>query len=298
MTRTILTLGFFASLAVAASAQSLNAFQGLYPQAADGSFTFADGHGGANDASDPFTVTRDFTGMDSQGNTQTMTVSGSAYSSAEYGKVHLFAEGTVTNPYYNAANPSVVNDDGSFNPGGSPELIGLHANAGWTDTYTYTGFQGTGYKVNYYFRLDGDVSGDTETQLHFNFQGAGASGYYDSPLIHTDGASLTHIDQVYVTPDFDVVWGEEETVNLDVFTGLSTHLSQRPEGQTITGEGGFQNTLQLLGVVVRDPNGNVVSGYTVLTGSGVNYVQSVPAPGAGVALVMGCAGMLRRRKKA
>jgi hypothetical protein len=286
------------SSAVGASAQSLNAFQGLYAQAADGSFTLADGHGDANGPLDPFTVSRDFTGLDSQGNTQTMNVSGTAYSSADYGRVHLYGQGTITNPYYNPANPSVVNSDGSFNPDGSPELLAIHGNAGWNDSYTYTGFEGTGYKVNYYFRLDGDVSGDTETQLHFNFSGAGTSGFYDSPLIHTDGAATTHIDQVYVTPDYDVVWGEEESVNLDVFSGLSSHLSQRPEGVTIDGEAAFQNTLQLLGVVVKDANGNVVTGYTVQTASGVNYVNPVPEPTTLFILGIGSfAAICRKRQR-
>lgn len=275
------------AFAAAAHAQSLEAFQGLYAQDASGDFVGTDGNGSANDASDPFTVSRDFTGMDGNGVTQTMNVTGSAYSSSTYGALHLFGAGTVTNSYYNAANPSVINGDGSFNPDGSPELIGLHGNAGWSDSITYTGFQGTGYKVDYYYRLEGTTSGDTEAGLNFSSNG----GYY--------GPRTTRGNELWVTPDFDVAWGVPSDFSVDMYAGLSTHLSQHTDGSTISGYADYSDTLILEGAVIKDPNGNVVNGWSVATASGVSYIKPLPTPEpASLAAVgVGTLALIRRRRK-
>ena len=299
MIRPTLTFLAFALLGVAAHAQSLEAFQGLYVGNYDANgierFVGIDGNGSANGAADPFVVSgHTYTGQDSQGATQTLTVDGSAYSSSSYGKVHLFGEGTVTNPYFSAANgPAVYADpsDGNntiYDPSGSPDLIGLHGNAGWSDKVTYTGFQGTGYKVNYYFRLEGSVSGDTDAGLNFFYNG----NYF--------GPRTTQGNELWITPDYDVVWGAEQDLSVDMYAGLTTHLSQDAEGVTISGRADYANTLILEGIVIRDPQGRIVSGYNVSTASGVGYInpiQSVPGPSAGLSLAVGTLGVLRRRHR-
>ena len=127
------------TLAAAAFAQYpyLESFQGLYA-GNNGSFAFVDGHGGDNDASNPFVASASFTGLDSEGNQQTMSVSGSAYSSATYGAIHIFGQGTVSNPYYNPGNEPYYDGSGDPNPNGSPDLIAVHGNAGWGEKSSFS----------------------------------------------------------------------------------------------------------------------------------------------------------------
>ena len=171
------TTTLFTGLVAASGAQAqsppyLEAFQGIYAenQGPTGPFAFVTGNGSANSALNPFTGSASFSGLDSQGNPQTMSITGSAYSYADYGHVHAYGTGTITNPYYNAANPAYVNNDGSVNLNGSPDTLSVHGNAGWADTFTYMGLQGTGYKVDYYFQLVRKRLGGRRSGAEFQHQ--------------------------------------------------------------------------------------------------------------------------------
>ena len=294
-------LALFATLAVSANAGAqvpyLEAFQGIYAEngGPTGPFTQVSGSGGANSASNPFTGSASFTGNDSHGDSRTMTITGTAYSSATYGSIHAFGGGTITNPYYSASNTVFVNNDGSVNQNGSPDTLAVHGNAGWGDTFTYTGFQGTGYKVNYYFKLDGIVSGDAAAGL--NFHTSDPNGAFYSPRT-TLGSAL------WITPDYQVTWGNPFNVYVDFFGGITSDVSQHAEGVTYSGTGDYSDTLTLAGIQIRDPNGNPVSGWSLSTASGTQYPllqpADVPEPGS-VALLVGMgvagAGFLRKRRK-
>ncbi len=275
--------------AIAARAQSLEAFQGLYV-GNGGAFTAIDSNGGANDVNSAFNTSASFTGMNGNGDQQTMTVSGSAYSSAGYGNMHVFGQGTVSNSYYNASNSPMY--DGNFDPNGSPDLIAIHGNAGWSDTFTYWGTQLSGYKVNYWFQLEGTVSGDIEAGLNFSTSDG-------SVLPFQPRTTLGNV--LWISPDYDVVWGVPFDVNADFYAGMTTYASTKADGSTYSSSADYSNTLTLAGIVITDPNGNVFNDWTLESASGTNYAHgAVPEPTSILALLsgLGLLGVRRRRARA
>lgn len=91
----------------------------------------ADGDGSPISTSGTFS----FTGMDRAGATQTMVFSGSATSSAEYGRLHGRSTARLVNSYYNAANPFYVDGNGGVaNANGRP-VSGVTFTSGSGTTY-------------------------------------------------------------------------------------------------------------------------------------------------------------------
>ncbi len=276
-----------AGLSGASHAQSTFAFQGMY--AGNGSaFTAVASNGGATTAQNPFTASQNYTGLDSHGNAQTMNVTGSSWSNAEYGKMHVFGQGTVTNPYYNSANPSYF--DGTLNPNGSPESVSMNGNAGWSDVFTYTGTQLSGYKVNYYFQLEGMTSGDIEAGLNFTTSDPAGQSY--NPRIHSGGA-------LWITPWYQVTWNQPFTVNADFYAGLNSHVSTHTEGLSYSGSASYGNTLTLAGMTIEDPNGNLFTNWSMTSASGTVYpTGAVPEPLPIFGIGLGLGGLLIRRRRA
>ncbi len=228
----------------------------------------------------------DFTGMDSHGNQQTMTISGSAWSNASYGKIHVHGQGTITNPYYNSANSPYF--DGTLDPNGSPDLLAINGNAGFTDSFTYTGLTGSGYKVNFYFRLEGTVSGDVEAGL--NFSTSDPAGQSFNPRTHVG-------NELWITPYYQVDWNQPLAISADFYAGLNTMVSQHAEGLSYSASADYGNTLELAGMVVVDANGTEVTGWTMSSASGTNYpTGAVPEPSSVLGVALGLGYMIRRRK--
>ncbi len=277
--------------AQAQTAPSLEAFQGIYV-GNSGNFTSVAGNGGANDVSNPFQATVSFSGNDRGGNPQQMTLNGTAYSSATYGHMHVYGSGTVTNSYYNSANQPYTDQNGNVNANGSPDLLAVHGNAGWNDTFTYTGLQGTGYTVNYYFGLKGTAVGDVEAGLNFSTSDPNAPSY--NPRT-SQGSAL------WITPAYQVNWGVPFDVSADFYGGMTTYVSQKPDRSTYTATGDYAHTLDLNGIQVLDSTGHPVTGWSLTSASGTQYPlgSAVPEPG-GVAMAAGIASLctlfgLRRR---
>jgi hypothetical protein len=272
-------------LSAVSRAQSTFAFQGLYA-GNSGAFTSIDGNGSPNNGSNPFVTSHSFIGNDSHGSQQTMTVSGSAWSNASYGKIHISGQGTVTNPYYNSNNSPYY--DGNFDPNGSPDLLAINGNAGWSDTFTYTGIQGTGYKVNYYFRLEGVVSGDIEAGLNFSTSDPGGQSF--NPRTHL-------ANELWITPFYQIDWNQPFNVSADFYAGMNTHVSQHAEAVSYSGSANYGNTLELAGMVVVDANGNEVTGWTMSSASGTTYpTGAVPEPSSVIGVLLGLGYLARYRR--
>jgi hypothetical protein len=134
----------------------------------------------------------------------------------------------------------------------------VHGNAAWGDTFTYTGLQGTGYKVNYYFRLDGSVSGDVEAGLNF---------YTNDPNAPAFNPRTSQGSALWISPWYDVAWGVPFDAYVDFYGGMTTYVSQKPDGSSYSATGDYADTLTLEGIQIVGPNGNPVSDWSLTAAS-------------------------------
>jgi hypothetical protein len=281
----------FAGLNALSSATGTFAFQGLY--AGNGNaFTSISSNFGPTNSGSAFTVSHDFTGRDKLGRTQTMNISGSAWSNTDGTKIHLFGQGTITNTYYNSSNTPYF--DGTLDPDGSPDLLAINGNAGFNDELTYVGLAGSGYKANFYYYLDGTVSGDTEAGLNFYTNQSGET--FNPRVYHSGSQEFNAI--TWVTPYFDIQPGNTMIINSDFYAGFNTRVSNYADGTTYSGTADYGHTLELVGMTVVDSNNNLVSGWSVSSASGTVYpTGAVPEPATMSVIGMGMVVLLRRRKK-
>jgi hypothetical protein len=206
----------------------------------------------------------------------------------------VVCSGTVTNSYYNPANQPYTDQNGNVNVNGSPDLLAVHGNAGWNDTFTYTGLQGTGYKVNYYFALHGTATGDVEAGLNFSTSDPNGPSY--NPRT-SQGSAL------WITPFYQVDWGTPFNASADFYGGMTTYVSLKADGRTYTATGDYANTLDLTGIQVVDSNDQPVSGWSLTSASGTQFPLGSPVPEPGsLALLFGVASLgtlssLHRRRK-
>ncbi len=250
------------------------------------------------------TGSQSFTGLDSLGTSQTMTLSGTAKAKAEYGVLHAYASGTVTNPYYNAANPAYYAGGPAPDPAGSPQYLQVVGQTLFSDTLTLNPTMDPIVGLRYVFHLDGNVNDAGHDYAYLQVQsGTDSTTFFTSPGVSggdwaTPTWSVTPGTPISMSGNFGAVF----LVNVDpAFTTA---------GQTISGTADFYNTLSLSSIQLLDANGNQVNGATFLTASGTQYnvlggtygtagPDGTPEPGS-VALLISTglvgAGSLARRK--
>ena len=248
------------------------------------------------------TGSQSFTGMDSQGNTQTMTISGTGQALAQYGTLHAYASGTITNPYYNAANPAYYAGGSQPNLAGSPQYLQVVGQTLFSDTLTLNPTTDPIVGLRYIFHLDGNVINDQHSYAYLAFSsGTDSTTFFTSPGV-SGGDWAT--GEWNVTPGGPI----DMSGNFGAVFGANTNFYNTPEGVDVSGTADFYNTLTLSSIQLLDAAGNQVNGATYLTASGAQYnilgatygPAAVPEPGS-VALVVGLgisgAGFLARRRK-
>lgn len=244
-----------------------------------------------------------FTGNDSQGNSQVMTLSGTAKAQAEYGVLHAYATGQVLNPYYNAANPAYYPGGTQPNRAGSPQYLEVFGQTLFSDTLTLNPTIDPVVGLRYIFHLDGNVVDDGHDYAYLSF----SAGQYSTTFFTSPG--VTGGD--WATPEWNVTPGSPILMsgNFGAVFLVNADVSFTPEGQTVSGTADFYNTLSLSSIQLLDANGNQVNGATYLTASGTHYnvlgatygPAAVPEPGSIALLVgLGISGatlFLKRRRK-
>lgn len=238
-----------------------------------------------------------FSGLDSQGNAQTMTFSGSASSKAEYGRLHSSARGTITNPYYNAANAPYYTGGNAPDPNGSAQYLIADAHSKFEDTLNLNPFADTGVTIRYVFHLDGVIS-PNHAYAYLNFSAAG-----NSILEFTTNAVAN-----FATPSWAVDSSQPIPLSTELVAviGGNTNDPGTPEGITGEGVADYYNTLTLELIQLLDVNGDQVNGVGYTTASGTHYnllggfYAPVPAPSSlaifAAAGLIGAIGCLKRRK--
>ena len=234
------------------------------------------------------TASQSFTGLDSGGSTQTMGFQGTTVTQATYGRLHSYTTGSLTNSYYNAANSSYVQPDGSINPAGSPDSFASLGFAIFDDTLQFGGTLQAGYSARYIFHVEGTNSGvGYLADMAFQIDSNPAESFFSS----TPGYS----SEIWATQSYLVNGVTPQQVHVQFSNQVVFDAFLLDEGHDYTGTCDFSNTLTLVGIEMLDANGGTVdpATWSVTSASGTVY-SPVPEPAT-----FALAGLLvlRRRRK-
>ena len=238
---------------------------------------------------------RTFSGMDHNGDTQTMTFRASGQGSADYNRLRTYNSLVVENAFYNEANAPFYNSQTEeLNEDGVPDYFDDFARAQWTDILQY-GNTLPGYQARYLFRVHGFTQGAAEMGSTVNFASQGRNEPFNfrydastNPVEHTEIVASTYYPASGSTP-------QEFTVQFATF--ISGRTQRFDDGATISGETDFLSTTTLERIEMIDAAGNPVFDWTVTSASGTVYPQAVPEPASFAAFGLGAAVLLRRRRR-
>lgn len=229
-----------------------------------------------------------FTGRDRAEATQTMVFSGTAASSAQYGRLHGFSTARLVNSYYNAGNPNYTDGNGGVaDPNGSPDSLNTQTASFFDDTLQFGGALQGGYSARYIFHVDGTNSGPRSLAvLGVTIAGVNKTfGDLDTGPFAADWA----------TDDIPIDGTTMQSIHVQFDTLVSYNTKDLTDGATYDGTCDFSSTATLSQILVVDANGNPVSGVTFTSASGTVYPVPEPAPLAGLGL--GALALLRRRAR-
>ena len=256
-----------------------------------GGYTVLDG--GFSDGG-PVSGTHSFTGMDHTGATQTMTFTGNAASSSEYGRLHGYSSASLTNSYYNVNNlPYADGNGGVANQNGSPDDLAATTSSFFSDTLQFGGNLQAGYKARYIFHVDGTNSGFPRVQdvggplmvLGVTIAGVNTVWGYDG-----NGSFAAD----WATADVDINGQTPQEISAQMDTLVSFSPKNLTDGSNVSATCDFSSTATLAAIEVVDANGNVVHDVTWTSASGTIY--PVPEPMTFAVLGLGLVGLIRRKR--
>jgi hypothetical protein len=234
-----------------------------------------------------------FTGLDGNGNQQTMNFTGSNWAQSNYGILKNFATGTVTNTYSNAANPIYYDSNtNTFDPNGSPDTLISLGFAGFNDTLHFGGSLQAGYQARYYWHVEGNNSdGHAVGDMAFGIQ-----GYADESFFAFAPGSY---NETWVTQSYAVDGINPQNMHVFFSNQFVVDAFNEVDGSTISGTSNFSSTVTLAGIEMLDENGNQVSDWTMTADSGTHYalIGTVPESSSIFALTIGTIGVLAARRR-
>ena len=209
-----------------------------------------------------------FSGVDSKNAPQTMVFSGTAMASSAYGVLRVSAEGSLTNTFYNEINdPFYRPDKQILNQDGVPDRLSVSAQSQYLDILQWGGELETGYKARYIFRITGNVQGSTLAPFVV-FQIEGSSPELWRAPLDLQGP----INTIWATQSYPVLGFEPQTGSVLLQAKLQFDTQQVPEGSNVSGSVNLGNTVVLEDIIVTDKNDNVVTGWTLDSQSGTDYL--------------------------
>ncbi|QYK53114.1 MAG: PEP-CTERM sorting domain-containing protein [Fimbriimonadaceae bacterium] len=232
---------------------------------------------------------KSFSGLDSNGQQQTMTLNSSAFATAQYGILKSSAQATINNPFFDSGNPWYWNPETSeVNENGVPDYFLVAGTSSYSDVFTYTGL-GAGFTVNFFYHVDGIMQGDTA----YNVLRVTNNGITENFDVEPGANGV--VSQTFVTQRYTPNANSQIIHSTSLTSGVSARVYEMDEGVNIVGNSNFANTVSLVGMVAYDAQGNIASGWSFSAGSGATY--PVPEPASMSLLALGAVAALRRKKK-
>ncbi len=236
------------------------------------------------------TASGGFTGLNGNGNSQSMTYSGLTRDSAEFGRLHCYANLAVENSFYNPSNPHYWDTNTNMpNPNGVPDGMASLGFAGFNETFQFGGMLGAGYRARYVFFAEGDnTGGGALADLAFNPEGLPSESFF--------AFNTGHTAEYWTTQSYEINGITPMAINVQFSNQVVFDFNGYADGSNLAGISDFSSTVTLERIDVYDPAGNLAGGITVTSGSGTNYIVT-PEPSVMIGLGLGLVCLLRRRRK-
>lgn len=222
----------------------------------------------------------DFTGMDSNGNTRTMTYSGTSISKAEFRwgatpALRVFVDGRLANSFYNADNPPYFDatvDPSVVDPEGVPDILETYGNASFTEILQWGG-TATNYLAYYRFHIHGYIAPGSKGRAMLLVETTTGFDYWFLPTNFQGNYAA-----FWTTRGFPAGLGFPQPIKVTLITAFEARTQETSEGDTVEGTYNFGSTITLDEILVADEDGNPVEDWTVEAASGSVYAIGAPGP--------------------
>jgi hypothetical protein len=229
-----------------------------------------------------------FSGVNGSGDAATMSYSVTSSAQSDYGVLRASFNTSLTNAFYNPANPALNPATGT----GVPTGLGGQSNANFADRITVTGDPGL-TEIRFVLRMTGTLSQSGSAYplsagyaaLWQNYP-AGFSSIIPGARVETAPGGT--FDRLITTDPFPLAAGQADvrlllqaSTNWLVHSGGTQYLT---DGSSVSSSIDFFNTARVVDVQGFDAAGNLVPLTSAVGESGTDYFTPVPEPLCGLLL--------------